>query len=52
LLEEDDDSGDGEMGYDAEITFTIPSDGVYYILVDQFFEEEDSGSYTLTLKKE
>jgi hypothetical protein len=52
LLEEDDDSGDGEMGYDAEITFTSPSDGVYYILADQFFEEEDSGSYTLTLKKE
>ncbi len=52
LLVEDDDSGLGESGYDAQITYTIPDDGMYFIVAGQFFDENNAGDYTVTLEKQ
>jgi hypothetical protein len=52
LLVEDDDSGLGESSYDAQISYTIPNNGTYFIVAREFFDEENTGDYTVTLVKE
>ncbi len=46
VLAEDDDSGGGAGGYDAQITFTLPADGTYTVRVDVF----SGGQYTITIE--
>jgi hypothetical protein len=50
-LTEDDDGGDGEMVYGAQILYTIPTDGQYIIYANQWFTSEAGGSYTLSLER-
>lgn len=52
LLAENDDDGGGVNGYDSEINYTIPEDGQYIIVANQWFEGEGGGSYTLTLQRQ
>lgn len=51
-LTEDDDSGGGGTGYDAQISYTIPSNGQYVIVANQWFEGDGGGSYTLVVERQ
>ena len=44
---EDDDSGGGRSGHDAEIRGNLPSTGTFYVVVADATKRENAGRYTL-----
>ncbi|MFZ0547763.1 MAG: pre-peptidase C-terminal domain-containing protein [Candidatus Promineifilaceae bacterium] len=51
LIAEDDDTGGGANGTDSQIQVTIPTDGRYVILAEQYDLSEEGGAYTLMVQR-